>query len=838
MFLRASKVSSYLRAGQLATGLSTKQSIGAISAAVIALTMAMASTAQAGVVEIKNNMLHVDGESQPQLFGAEVQYFRLRGGTGRNIPRDKVLELWNKALDHLVEMGANAVSFYIPWDFHEYAPGKFDFDGTVDEDGDGLPDYPARDLKTFLRLIDEHGIRHILVRPGPFINAEWGFLGFGAVPQWFHDKYPESHMHNAKGQRTPLFSYDDPDFLRETKVWLQNLYTQVLVDWIGPGKPVSFLQLDNETNYQWGSIFKNDYGPRALKSYRAGLKASYKTISAVNAAHHRTWKNWGEIKAPTQAGLNVNEDQDWYRFHDQSIHTFLQTLRKMWEEIGVKEPNILFTLAESYNAAENGLLPNFQLRNDPGQTGLMTVNLYPKLSGAAFSPLLNTPFKVDHDVKAAGSANHFYFGQKQDWLMGPEVQTGWFGGTEVSPEARTQTYLSALGHGMKAMFVYYFNEGDNWQSEWSFTQVKRDYDELKQDPRYATLGTAQLPDTFWHELDEKFANRVFAGWDTRAIFERGIATTTELYFDAPLDGNGDPRPHFDVLKDIGAKVIEPYGRFLSSAVEITDPVCFVKDVASQVPSPIKNLDSNTMNAEWSAGLIGYLLQAGINPEILHLGLTPESEFSNCKLIIYQDNGVANPALVALLKKHLANGGSVLNFIGDDVFKALVPNAGVANCEPIKNGSLEVTAQKCRTSGAGFVYQAQTPLYRDFNSDDYAGMQDVPERMRFLTAILNDLKIVPKLHVIGGDRVVAFARTGPDGKKILVTVKSGRGDSSRCHVSWSGADPKKAYGVSRLLEGTFSEVSGQILATTGFICGLKPQGADMFFIEPVGSPPTR
>ena len=107
----------------------------------------------AGQVEIRDNQLFVDGKEQPQLFGAEVQYFRLRGGTERNIPRAKVIALWAQALDRVVEAKMNAVSFYIPWDFHEYAPGKFDFDGTVDEDGDGLPDYPSRDVKTFIKMI-------------------------------------------------------------------------------------------------------------------------------------------------------------------------------------------------------------------------------------------------------------------------------------------------------------------------------------------------------------------------------------------------------------------------------------------------------------------------------------------------------------------------------------------------------------------------------------------------------------------------------------------------------------------------------------------------------------
>ena len=133
-------------------------------------------------IEIKNDQLLVNGEGKPQLYGAELQYFRLRGGYGRNIPKQTVIEHWNRALDAMVEAKMNAVSFYIPWDFHEYEEGKFDFNGTSDEDGDGNPDYPSRDLHTFIKLILDHGITNIMVRPGPYINAEWGPLGFGAIP--------------------------------------------------------------------------------------------------------------------------------------------------------------------------------------------------------------------------------------------------------------------------------------------------------------------------------------------------------------------------------------------------------------------------------------------------------------------------------------------------------------------------------------------------------------------------------------------------------------------------------------------------------------------------------
>ena len=102
-----------------------------------------------------------------QIFGAEIQYFRLRGGLGRNIPRAKVIELWAKALDAAKGAGMNMVSFYIPWDFHEPVEGKFDFDGTTDEDGDGNPDYPSRDVKTFIRMIKGAGVQVHHGTPGP-----------------------------------------------------------------------------------------------------------------------------------------------------------------------------------------------------------------------------------------------------------------------------------------------------------------------------------------------------------------------------------------------------------------------------------------------------------------------------------------------------------------------------------------------------------------------------------------------------------------------------------------------------------------------------------------------
>ncbi len=57
---------------------------------------------------------------------------------------------------------------YVPWNLHEPKPGNYTWDGFAD-------------IEAFIRLADELGL-HVLLRPGPYICAEWDF---GGLPSWF-----------------------------------------------------------------------------------------------------------------------------------------------------------------------------------------------------------------------------------------------------------------------------------------------------------------------------------------------------------------------------------------------------------------------------------------------------------------------------------------------------------------------------------------------------------------------------------------------------------------------------------------------------------------------------
>jgi hypothetical protein len=816
-------------------------------ALVMATMVSNLESARAQSVEIQQDQLVVSGVTQPQIWGAEIQYFRLRGGEGRNVPRAKVLEIWNKALDRAVEAKMNAIGFYIPWDFHEYADGKYDFDGTVDEDGDGNPDYPSRDVRTWFKLVEAHGLKNLHVRPGPFINAEWGFLGFGAIPLWFHKKFPNSHMRNPKGQRTPLYTYTDPEFRRYSKRWLEVVYREVIKPYIGIGGLVSFLQIDNETNLMWQSMFNHDYSSRSIRLYQGYLRLNYGgSLTRLNAAHKRKWRDWKEIKAPSESGANVAEDQDWYRFQDETMHQYLHWIRTVWEGLGVREPLVIFTLAESYNAPSEGILPNYKFRNDRGFTGMMTVNLYPKTYETEDITLMNTPFKTDHDVKAADAANDFYFGSKQEWVMGPEIQAGWWKGTHVSEESRRQTYLSVLGHGMKAIFLYYFNEGPNWQASWAKDQIVPMFEKLRRDRRYKGIPEDKLPDSFWTELDNEVANNLFAGWSSKHILWQGGSQQADLYFDAPLDGNADPRAPYAFVREMGNKVMAPYGQFLASAREMTDNVCMLKDVAQHAPSTVPGVNSLIMNSDWAGGLLALLMQAGINPRIVHWNLNPASDLLSCRLIVYQDNGFASTELANALRPVLAKGGGVLSFLDTGLSSLLSGHAQLRSlamqtpaiddgCTRLPARPMEVDGTRCPVGG-GVVYQARVPIYDVFNTDFYSRVHDAVDRRKFVEMILTELGIEGKMKIRGGgDRIVAFARTSPDETKFWVTVKSGQIEPTDGAIQMKTATVGTWYAVKDVFSDKVSIHSGTDLRTIGFPFALGPSGSTAFFIEPAAAP---
>lgn len=106
-----------------------------------------------GIFEIKE-LFYLNDKPFKILSGA-IHYFRIH-------PDD-----WYHSLYNLKAIGFNTVETYVPWNLHEAKKGIFDYQENLD-------------IERFLNIAQELGL-YAIVRPSPFICAEWEW---GGLPAW------------------------------------------------------------------------------------------------------------------------------------------------------------------------------------------------------------------------------------------------------------------------------------------------------------------------------------------------------------------------------------------------------------------------------------------------------------------------------------------------------------------------------------------------------------------------------------------------------------------------------------------------------------------------------
>ncbi|PPG69195.1 glycoside hydrolase family 35 protein [Rathayibacter rathayi] len=146
----------------------------------------------------------LDGRPHRILSGA-LHYFRVHP------------DLWADRIRKARLMGLNTIETYIAWNAHEPRRGEW-------REGAGL------DLGRFLDLIAAEGM-HAIVRPGPYICAEWDN---GALPAWLF-RNPEVGVRRS-----------EPRYLAAVSDYLRRVYSVVAPRQIDAGGPVVLVQIENE----------------------------------------------------------------------------------------------------------------------------------------------------------------------------------------------------------------------------------------------------------------------------------------------------------------------------------------------------------------------------------------------------------------------------------------------------------------------------------------------------------------------------------------------------------------------------------------------------------------
>ncbi|XP_047671177.1 beta-galactosidase-1-like protein isoform X3 [Tachysurus fulvidraco] len=133
---------------------------------------------------------------------------------------------WKDRLMKMYMSGLNAVQVYVPWNFHEPVQGMYIFQGD-------------RDLEYFLHLANETGLL-VILRPGPYICAEWEM---GGLPAWL--------LHNSN----IILRSADSEYMQAVGDWLAVLLTKMRPWLYQNGGNIISLQVENE----YGSYFACDH---------------------------------------------------------------------------------------------------------------------------------------------------------------------------------------------------------------------------------------------------------------------------------------------------------------------------------------------------------------------------------------------------------------------------------------------------------------------------------------------------------------------------------------------------------------------------------------------------
>jgi len=140
-----------------------------------------------------------------QVISGEMHYPR--------IPK----EAWRARMKMAKAMGLNTIGTYIFWNLHEPQKDQFDFTG-------------SNDIAAFVKIAQEEGL-WVILRPSPYVCAEWEFGGY---PYWLQNE-------NGLVVRSTEIKY-----LNEYRKYINEIGRQLSSFQINHGGNILMVQIENE----------------------------------------------------------------------------------------------------------------------------------------------------------------------------------------------------------------------------------------------------------------------------------------------------------------------------------------------------------------------------------------------------------------------------------------------------------------------------------------------------------------------------------------------------------------------------------------------------------------
>ena len=138
--------------------------------------------------------------------------------SGEMHPARIPVEYWRHRIQMAKAMGCNTIAAYIFWNYYESEPGKFDFKTE------------NHNIAQFIRIVQEEGL-WLILRPGPYVCAEWEF---GGLPSYLL-RIPDIKVRCM-----------DPRYIEAVDRYIKELALQVKDLQVTKGGPILMVQVENE----------------------------------------------------------------------------------------------------------------------------------------------------------------------------------------------------------------------------------------------------------------------------------------------------------------------------------------------------------------------------------------------------------------------------------------------------------------------------------------------------------------------------------------------------------------------------------------------------------------
>jgi beta-galactosidase len=161
---------------------------------------------------------------------------------------------WRQRIQMAKAMGCNTIAAYVFWNYLETSKGHFDFQSE------------SRNIAAFIKIAQEEGM-WVLLRPGPYVCAEWDF---GGLPNYLLE-IPDIKVRCS-----------DPRYLAAVHRYVQALSAQVNSLQVTHGGPILMVQVENE----YGSYGNDQQYLKTLREYwkEGGIEVPFYSADGASPA--------------------------------------------------------------------------------------------------------------------------------------------------------------------------------------------------------------------------------------------------------------------------------------------------------------------------------------------------------------------------------------------------------------------------------------------------------------------------------------------------------------------------------------------------------------------------